>query len=166
MLCIYGAGAYGIHSYYVLKQYGQKVHAFFDRNSSLRGYLMDGVSCFAMGDLANLKDIDDLEMIVCVKSNSDDIMQNIKNHGVRNVYTMQQYMRRYLRTENMKTKRKFDDILFLNKMHKNFCRQFYKGNTEESLDNDLMSICLDISMRKEKNEDFRNQQLGFARPIV
>ena len=78
MIYIYGAGAYGIHAYYLSKQHGIFIDGFIDQDEKKRGSLLDGISCMSLEDLEKLNRKNEIKIIVCVKKEIDCIIRNIE----------------------------------------------------------------------------------------
>lgn len=157
MLYIYGAGANGIHAYYMLRRCGQEVHGFIDQDKSKQGYFLDGLNCFTPKILASMREKEKIIIIVCVKQHTDDIVESIKHYGIEHVYTMDEYMIDYLELEIDNYGAMLQDISILKEMQKNFSRAFYENHFIGGLEPELQNICRESSLRKKENECSRNQ---------
>ena len=157
MVYIYGSGAYGIHAYYMLKQYGVTIDGFIDRNAQKRGYFFDGISCMTLDDLELVQVTDGITIVVCLKNGINQVIETIKRHGIQHIYTMQQYRDEYLSQGIPSKLPAINDIVYLLGLKEAFSQAFYDDVLDEKLDSSLFDIVHDLSVRGKIYECSPNQ---------
>ena len=85
-ICIYCRGAYGVQTYFKLKQYGIKVSFFGDREKEKQGYVIDGIYCKSYEDVMN--EDRDIFLIVAI-TNPADLIEHFKAAGFTKVFDIQ-----------------------------------------------------------------------------
>ena len=138
MLYIYGAGACGIHICRLLRQNSKEVCAFIDKDKKKHEYMWAGLRCIAPEALEGMRGKDEIEIIVCVKHDTEDIAKDIMRYGIKRVYTMQDYEAKHLKSKIKNVGEPICNVSQLKKIHENFCRSFYDDDLNGK--SDLMSL--------------------------
>lgn len=153
MIYLYGAGAYGVHTYYMLKQYGISVDGFIDQDYRKKGYLFDNISCITLEDVETLCEKEKMIVIVCVKKETDYIIKTLRMCSIERIYTFEQYKDEYLRKSTLKRKIPLQNSSSLHKMKDDFSNLFYHFVLDDTLDQVLIDIAQDTFVRSKRYED-------------
>lgn len=156
MIYLYGAGAYGIHMYYVLKQYGISVDGFIDQDERKKGYFFDGVSCITLENLKTALSKDEIIVIVCIKKKEDYIIETLRMCTIERVYTMKQYANKYLSKCTFEKRIPLRNSSALRSEKERFSELYYHDILNPILDPTLIDISQDAFTRRIKCEDSGN----------
>ncbi len=154
MTVIYGAGEYGLFTYFKLREYGFEIDLFGDNNKDKQGYVIDNIICISYEAVLDM-DLD-TNIIVAIK-NPKTIIANFKEKGFRNVYTKEEAIRLLLKRDYNNIKEPLCDLEKITAMKDLIQEGLYNSNGESEpypiLDkteiDDIKKLVLEYKKRKE-----------------
>ncbi|MBQ3513269.1 MAG: hypothetical protein IJA32_05650 [Lachnospiraceae bacterium] len=149
-ICIYGLGAYGLRTYFFLKEYGIETMCFGDRDERKCGYALEGVECRNYDEVICYEK-DKWTIIVAVE-NSERLIEHFRNLGFQFCLSFKQMIRELQEKDISYQKKIYSPITDLDKIKK------YKKNLEyvltygvqlEEVDNKDMQNILEDCIRRQ-----------------
>ena len=148
ILCIYGAGKYGIEIYYQLKNQGIQVDFFSDRNKEKWGYALDGIFCISPQELLKFEKTK-TTIIIGIKNNIENLYKHFNSQGIYKVIRWHEISDYFGETDKRTENCIIKEQPYLMELHKEFCNAMYKKNSKKISDCTLQKILTDYEKRNE-----------------
>lgn len=146
ILCIYGAGKYGIEIYYKLRNRGIQINFFSDRNEKKWGYALDNVFCISLQELLKCEKTK-TTVIIGIKNNTGKLYQYFMDQGFHKVIRWYEINDFFCGTDKKIENCIIKEQSYLMKLYKEFCDALYKKNGKKISDCMIQKILTDYEKR-------------------
>ncbi len=146
MICIYGAGRYGIEIYYLLNRNKVSIDFFVDKDENKWGYILEDMYCISPEELLSF-DRNETIIIISLKSSANKLIEYFKEKGFNRVYGKEE-ITKVLALNSVKDKiDAIQDIEYLNVMKQKLCDVLYLKKEVSDIDDKLRGILEDYKKR-------------------